>query len=122
MFEITVCTTFPAIHAVPLGEGGMEEEHEHQWTCEVTVSTEALDRNGMAIDFLDLEQLLERAVEPLAGQDLRRMSPFSESSASTENIALFIHRQLSRSIRCTVAKLVRVRVRETERHSASYSE
>ena len=64
MYEIAVNCTFNATHAVTVG-GVQEELHDHDWRVVATVAGESLDEEGLLIDFLELQRLLNAAVSPM---------------------------------------------------------
>ena len=99
--------------------GLVEEPHDHQWTCEVTLASEGTDEIGTVADFRDVNRAIDAAIDPIVGKSLHEARPFDGMSPSTENVALFIYRRLRDDLG---DKLKRVRVWEDADHSATYYE
>lgn len=90
-FEVSVCVTFRATHALPLGGGGMEEAHEHSWETTATFRSARLDNeSGFVIDFLTVRDALEKVASQLDGRDLNTLDAFTGVTTSAENVAASI--------------------------------
>jgi 6-pyruvoyltetrahydropterin/6-carboxytetrahydropterin synthase len=119
MFEISVKRTFAASHALRDADGLVEEPHDHEWSCEVTLASEGTDGIGTVADFRDVDRALDSAIDPIVGKGLHETRAFEGMSPSAENVALFIYRRLKDELG---EKLRRVRVWEDADHSATYYE
>ena len=119
MFEISVKRTFAASHALRGVDGLVEEPHDHEWSCEVTLASSKTDGIGTVADFRDVDQAIDAAIDPIVGKGLHESSAFEGMSPSAENVALFIYRRLKDELG---EKLRRVRVLEDTDHSATYYE
>ncbi len=95
MYEIAVNCTFNATHAVTVGGVG-EELHDHDWYVVATVAGESLDEEGLLIDFLELQRLLNAAVAPLRNANLAEA--LSGENPSAERVARFIGARLDASL------------------------
>ena len=119
MFEISVKRTFAASHALRSSEGLVEEPHNHEWSCEVTLASEGTDSIGTVADFRDVDRAIDAAIDPIVGKRLHETRAFEGVSPSAENVALFIYGRVKEELG---EKLRRVRVWEDADHSATYYE
>lgn len=122
MFEVSVRQSFEATHALRGSCGADEPPHAHRFRCEVTIAAEALDDAGCAVDFAEADVALARAIAPFEGRALHESPPFSKESPSAENIARYLFRVLSESLRGEGRRVARVTVWEDGGHSATYFE
>ncbi len=98
-YTITTETTFSAAHYLRGYEGDCSRLHGHNWKVEVSVSSPSLDKNGFAIDFLLLEDILRKAVMPFEHCHLNEVPPFDTINPTAENIAAYIFKNISGRIR-----------------------
>ena len=90
-YEVSVCVSFRAAHALPLGCGGMEETHEHSWETTATFRSASLDGEmGVVIDFLAVRDALDTIASELDDKDLNRLDAFAGATTSAENVAAYI--------------------------------
>ncbi len=121
MFEVTVEQTFAAGHALRDYKGGCENVHGHNYRVRVTVEGEKLDRAGLLVDFLDLNQLISGAVAYLDHRFINDLPPFDEINPSAENMARYFYDRLSSGLKNEVpVRISEVRVWETDTTSAVY--
>ncbi len=93
MFVITIETGFKASHQLTLA-GEKEDLHEHNWLVRLSVSADALDESGLAIDFLDLKAKVEAITNPFEGANLENLACFKGQNASAELVAKYIYDKL----------------------------
>lgn len=105
MYEIAVSCTFNATHAVTVG-GVQEELHDHDWRVVATVAGESLDDEGLLIDFLELQRLLNAAVSPLRNANLA--DAIEGMNPSAERVAAFIGSRLDASLPSAVVSSIAV--------------
>lgn len=121
MFEVTVEQTFAAGHALRDYKGGCENVHGHNYRVRVTVQGDQLDRAGLLVDFLDLNQLISGAVAYLDHRFINDLPPFDEINPSAENMARYFFDRLSDGLKNEVpVRISEVRVWETDTTSAVY--
>jgi 6-pyruvoyltetrahydropterin/6-carboxytetrahydropterin synthase len=124
MFEVTVEHKFAAGHALRDYKGGRENIHGHNWKVEVTVAGESLDRTGLLVDFIDLRRNIAGAISRLDHQFLNEITPFDEVNPSAENIAVYLHGEISKGLAAVNAggpvRVSRVKVWETDDAAAVY--
>jgi len=121
MFEVTVEQTFAAGHALRDYKGGCENVHGHNYRVRVTVEGEQLDRTGLLVDFLDINQLISGAVAYLDHRFINDLPPFDEINPSAENMAKYFYDRLTGELKNEVpVRISEVRVWETDTTSAVY--
>jgi 6-pyruvoyl-tetrahydropterin synthase len=97
MFEVSVSTSFPAVHAVTIS-GVEETPHSHDWKVLAVVSCDALDSDNLLIDFLQLESDLENVVARLRDTDLNANPVLQGNNPSTEFVAMYIATELAKKV------------------------
>lgn len=117
MFEVIVEQTFAAAHALRNYHGSCERTHGHNFRVQITVVGDSVDEAGMLVDFLDLKKHIDPVVMRLDHQFLNEIEPFLTLSPSAENIAKYIHQEVSK-----FTAVAKVRVWETSDASAVYYE
>jgi 6-pyruvoyl-tetrahydropterin synthase len=119
-YEVSVCASFRATHALPLGSGGMEEAHEHSWDTTATFRSTRLDsETGVVIDFLAVRDALGKIASQLDGMDLNTLDEFADATTSAENVAARIAAALARELGAE-PPLYRLAVTEAPGCSAAY--
>ena len=119
-FEVSVCMSFRATHALPLAGGGMEEAHEHSWETTATFRSARLDNEtGVVIDFLTARDALGTIASQLDGRDLNTLDAFAGSTTSAENVAAHIATTLAGEL-AAQGTLYRLAVTEAPGCSAAY--
>ena len=94
--------------------------HGHNYDLEVTVAGEPDPITGMVIDLKTLKEVIQREIlDQVDHKNLNQEVPFLAGVVPTaENIAVAIWRALEKKI--PSAKLVRVKLFETERNIVEY--
>jgi 6-pyruvoyltetrahydropterin/6-carboxytetrahydropterin synthase len=119
MYEITVKRTFSAAHTLMIG-GKSETLHGHNFTVEVTLSSEKLDDEGLVVDFRVLKGWTDEILEKLDHTFLNELSFFKDINPTSENIAQFIYEKISKKIIAQSYRLHKVAVWESESARAVY--
>ena len=121
MFELKVVSFFSAAHSLRQYQGKCESIHGHNWKVELRVRAARLDNRGLLLDFKELKNILNQVLEQLDHKDLNQIGFFKENNPSSENIALFIYRQVGPKIKknCSLEK---VTVWEQRDSAASFYE
>ncbi len=97
MFEVSVEASFNAMHAVTVA-GVDETPHTHDWKAVVLVSGKALDEDGLVVDFITLEQSLDRVIAPLRDSDLNSVKELDGKNPSAEFVALYIGEEIEKTL------------------------
>ncbi len=120
MYEVNVCVSFRAAHALPLGNGRMEESHQHSWETTATFRAARLDAEmGVVIDFLTVRDKLGQIASQLHDRDLNAIDAFAAATTSAENVAAWIAGALIAKLPPEPA-LYRLSVTEAPGCSAAY--
>ena len=104
--------SFDARHALTSYRGKRESAHGHQWKVAVRVGTDALNDEGFALDFHQVQDLLATAVAPLDRSDLNDHPKIGALSPTAERVAEFLSEQLAPEYERIGGKLLIVSVWE----------
>jgi 6-pyruvoyltetrahydropterin/6-carboxytetrahydropterin synthase len=122
MYELKIITQMACAHQLREFEGRCESLHGHNWKIEVVVTGEDLEPNGILIDFKKIKTATEKVVDELDHRFLNDMDHFKEVNPSSENIARYIFKALSRSLDSQKARVSTVTAWESDTACASYTE
>ncbi|HEY6873465.1 MAG TPA: 6-carboxytetrahydropterin synthase QueD [Geobacteraceae bacterium] len=122
MYRLKIITSFAAAHCLINYQGDCENLHGHNWKVEVAVTAQELDKAGLGIDFKILKRDTNDLLKTLDHKYLNELAPFRETSPSSENLARYIHRELSQQLNTDNIKVEMVTVWESDFASASYYE
>lgn len=122
MYRLKIITSFAAAHCLINYQGECENLHGHNWKVEVTVTAQELDKAGLGIDFKILKRETNDLLKTLDHKYLNELPPFLELSPSSENLARYIHRELSGKLNNDNVKVEIVTVWESDFACASYYE
>ena len=122
MYDVTVKTGFSAAHQLRLYDGKYENLHGHNWTAQVTVEADELDRIGVGIDFVKLKAMVEKKLSELDYHNINEVPPFDEQNPSAENIARWLFLKLKAEVNSSLTRVKRVEIYEMEGCGASYFE
>ncbi|MBW2012145.1 MAG: 6-carboxytetrahydropterin synthase QueD [Deltaproteobacteria bacterium] len=120
MFELKLLTHFAAAHKLEMVAQKCENLHGHNWKVEVCVAGETLDKAGVLMDFGDVKKYLAEIMQKLDHKYLNELDYFEGGQPTSENIAIFIVKELQASLDHTSVKVSRVNVWESENACASY--
>jgi len=119
MYALSVTTDFASAHFLRGYNGPCENLHGHTWKVEITLTAEALNEIGLAMDFREIKEKLNRFIHHLDHVTLNDLPYFKENNTSTENLARYIYEEFSRQ--CSPCRLKQVRVWESDSCSVTYS-
>jgi 6-pyruvoyltetrahydropterin/6-carboxytetrahydropterin synthase len=122
VFEVYLKSHFSAAHSIRGYAGDCAGVHGHNWMVEVFVRCTELDELGIGIDFRDIKAAVKEVLAGLDHRDLNGLPPFTEQNPTSENIAGFLYKELSRKLNTPKIHISRVKVSETPRAGASYWE
>jgi len=120
MFELKIVTHFAAAHQLKMVAKKCENMHGHNWKIEVCVAGEALNDFGVIMDFGEIKKHLSEIMEKLDHKLLNELDWFRDNNPSSENIALYIAKELQTSISDPAVKVTSVTAWETESTCATY--
>jgi 6-pyruvoyltetrahydropterin/6-carboxytetrahydropterin synthase len=86
-YTLRVIARFEAAHHLTSYQGSPEPVHGHSWRVEAVLETAALDAEGMAWDFVEVQGALRELAARLDHRDINTVPPFDRESPTTERIA-----------------------------------
>lgn len=95
MYEITINRSFSAAHMLKDIGGKCEGLHGHNFTVEASLASPVLNKEGLLLDFRILKEWTDAILDGLDHKHLNELPYFKNINPSAENIARFIHDQLS---------------------------
>jgi 6-pyruvoyltetrahydropterin/6-carboxytetrahydropterin synthase len=122
MFTIGVRSGYEAAHFLRNYSGDCARLHGHRYEVEATLAFEAVDEDGLAYDFVDFDRHLAAITAALDHRNLNELEAFREIETTAENQARYIYFELKSRLGPVGAHLQYVRVWETSRHWAQFSE
>jgi len=122
VFEVYVKTHFSAAHALRGYQGDCARLHGHNWIIEAFVKCKDLDDIGIGIDFRDIKKGVKDVLQGLDHFNLNELPAFRDENPTSENIAKFIYKELSKKLNSEVVKISKVKVSETPGAGAFYWE
>lgn len=122
MYKLTIIKEFASAHNLRNYNGECEALHGHNWKVEATITAKELDNIGIALDFKLLKQKTEDILKEFDHKYLNEIPPFNLENPSSENLARYIFKKLSKALNNENIKVSIIKVWESERASASYYE
>lgn len=126
-WQLNISDEFSAAHALRHYEGKCENIHGHNFSVELCIQGQELDKNtGLILDFKVLKTILKEVIAGLDHSLLNDLPPFRLYNPSSENISRYIYKEIqARLERCEgfserTIKLVSVKLSEKEGQSATY--
>lgn len=121
MFELKVVTHFAAAHQLKMVAEKCENLHGHNWKLEVCVAGERLNRAGVLVDFGELKVHIKEIMEMLDHKFLNELDAFDDRNPpSSENVAVFVAKELQKRIAVPDVSVSRVTAWESENACATY--
>ncbi len=124
-FSVSARRSFAASHIIVGYPGLCARLHGHNWTVEATFRSSGLDGLGMAVDFHEIERLLDPLVAELDHTHLNDHPFFADRTTTAENIAVYFYRGLVKSLSPSSpagVAVARVSVCEMDGYVATYEE
>jgi len=122
VYELKIITQMACAHQLREFEGRCENLHGHNWKIEVFVTGEALEPNGILIDFKRVKTATEEVIDQLDHKFLNDVEYFTRVNPSSENIARYIFRALEQTLNSEKVRVSRVTAWESDTACASYAE
>ena len=100
MYEVTVSRIFAAAHAIRLTDGSTEPIHGHNWSVEVTVTSDRLDEMEVVMDFHELEAAVDRLITKVHNRNLNDVAPFvgGKTNPTAERVAWWIGHEVAKGL------------------------
>jgi 6-pyruvoyltetrahydropterin/6-carboxytetrahydropterin synthase len=122
MYELKIISQFAAAHQLRDFEGDCERLHGHNWKVEVYVTGENVGHDGLLIDFRKIKDATKQGLDEFDHKFLNDLEPFKIENPSSENIARYIYRYLSKLINREGVRISKVTAWESDSACASYME
>ena len=122
MFVLKIVTDFASAHSLRNYPGDCARLHGHNWQVEVSVCSNVLDDNGIAIDFREIKKQTKLVIKRLDHQYLNEIKPFDVLNPTAENIAKYFFDEVGLLINNEYIKVKEVLIWETPRSAVTYSE
>jgi 6-pyruvoyltetrahydropterin/6-carboxytetrahydropterin synthase len=122
VFEIYVQTHFSAAHALDGYPGDCARLHGHNWIIDVFVRCKELNDIGIGLDFREIKERVKGVLKHLDHFNLNELPAFQDVNPTSENIARFLYRELSRQLNTDSIAVSRIKVSETPGAGAYYWE
>lgn len=122
IFEVYIETHFSAAHALRGYPGDCARLHGHNWIIQVYVRCRELDDIGIGIDFRVIKENVKDVLQGLDHFNMNELPAFQEDNPTSENIAKYLYRELSKRIDSDKVKVSKVKVSETPNTGAFYWE
>lgn len=122
VYEIYIQDNFAAAHVLKGYDGSCSNMHGHNWTVEAFIQCTKLTKLGIGVDFIDVKRVLQDILGKLDHTTLNDVVEFSSINPTSENIAKFLYRELSRRLNTDSVTVKKVMVFEGPGCGASYQE
>lgn len=120
MYSICVESRFSSSHYLRHYEGSCANLHGHNWRVEVEVRGKDLGRNGMLMDFTELNRELNAVTGEFDHTVINDHPDFKDGriNPTAETLARYIYDRLTETVNPN--QIYRVSVFETDEYVASY--
>ena len=121
MFTLSIETEIAAAHHLRNYDGPCAGQHGHNWKIKVQVKTQHVDKTGITIDFLDLQNISWKVVGKFDHNDFNTIAPFDKINPSAENIAKYFYQEISKLLPDN-SVMESLSIWETDKYIVTYSE
>ncbi|WP_022665123.1 6-carboxytetrahydropterin synthase QueD [Desulfospira joergensenii] len=122
VYEICVTDHFAAAHALKGYDGNCSNLHGHNWIVEAHIQCFKLNKLGIGIDFRDVKGVVKDVLSKLDHTNLNEVVEFSSINPTSENLAKFLYKELSRRLNTEHIKVSKIMVFESPGCGSSYRE
>ena len=121
IYTLTTFVEFSSAHVLNGHEGPCKRMHGHNWKVEVEVSGDKLDNIGMVIDFKKIRHMTNEVVDELDHRFLNDLTAFKKVNPTAENIAEYIHIELTKLINNDKIVVKSIKLWETDKSAVTYT-
>lgn len=75
-------------------DGEMEPVHSHDWCLRTAVSSEKLDEFGFAVEFGQLERVIQGSISRFAEKNINLLQDFKNCHPTTEKIVEIMYNEI----------------------------
>jgi 6-pyruvoyltetrahydropterin/6-carboxytetrahydropterin synthase len=121
-YTLKILTDFASAHTLRDYPGECRRMHGHNWKLEVEVTAQALDQQGMAMDFKTIKTSARELCAQLDHRYLNDIPPFDRINPTAENLAAFFYQGLREKINNERVRVSAITLWETDRACVRYTE
>ena len=122
MFVLKIVTDFASAHSLRNYPGDCSRLHGHNWQVEVSVCSQVLDDNGIAIDFREIKKQTKLVIKRVDHQYLNEIEPFDVLNPTEEKNVKYFYDEDELLVNDENVKVNDVVIWETPRSAITYSE
>jgi len=119
MYQVSVESHFDAAHFLRNYKGKCENLHGHRYKVIANISTDKLNDDGLAYDFVQLKGQLNKILDIFDHACLNDIPPFDKINPSAENISRTIYEKLLPELDKEI-NIVSVQVWESPENCVTY--
>ena len=120
MYSLSLKKELDAEHLLPFAGVIEKKKHIHEYTVEVKLKGEELQKQGYLIDLKELDKILDDVLEQYEGKFLNDMERFAEKNPTAENFSREVWKDIVSDLDAKNIKTVSVRIWEGGHASGSY--
>ena len=120
MYTLTVKSGFSAAHRLADFPGDCKRIHGHNYNVSLSIQALQLDENGMIMDLMQLQTMLDHCIKAFDHQFLNEIEPFIHINPTSEHIARFIFDNMTKHVPEHVS-VASVTVQEVDAFSVTYT-
>jgi 6-pyruvoyl-tetrahydropterin synthase len=123
MYATGIRARLTVFHAMRGDFGAEAHPHFHPYLVEWIIHSDDVDENGFATDISAMEAVLTALMDELSGTFLNALPFFREQQTSLENLARYLHAELTEGLRersVSRGREMEVRIWESENAWAAY--
>jgi len=121
MYRLSSRKMISAAHSLRDYDGPCANIHGHNWNIKIDVLAEILNETGLAIDFMELDKILDDVAGRFDHKNFNDFPPFNAINPTAENIARYFFTEMKKMLP-EFAKLEKVSIWETEQYKVEYFE
>ena len=118
-YELLLSTDFGAAHSLRQYKGKCERLHGHNWRIDVCLAADALNADGMVMDFVEAKALLREVLKNYDHYHLNEVPPFDQINPTSENLARVLAERIGAAVPPGV-RVVRITAWESDNCGATY--
>jgi 6-pyruvoyltetrahydropterin/6-carboxytetrahydropterin synthase len=119
MYKVSVESHFDAAHFLRNYKGKCENLHGHRYKVIANISTDKLNDEGLAYDFVELKRQLNNILDTFDHACLNDIPPFDKINPSAENISRTIYEKLAPELDKDI-NIVSIQVWESPENCVTY--
>jgi len=118
-YELLITTDFGAAHSLRQYKGKCERLHGHNWHIDVCLAADALNHDGMVMDFVEAKAMLREVLKNYDHYHLNEVPPFDQINPTSENLARVLAERIAAALPPGV-RVVRVTAWESDNCGATF--